>query len=58
LSLRADSLNVTNTPQFSNPQTSMTNANFGYITSTLSSGTGVNGTGGGRVVTGGVKLTF
>jgi hypothetical protein len=58
LQLRADSLNVTNTPQFSNPQTSMTNANFGYITSTLSSGTGVNGTGGGRVVTGGVKVTF
>jgi hypothetical protein len=58
LQLRADSLNVTNTPQFNNPQTSMTNANFGYVTSTLSSGTGVNGTGGGRVVTGGVKLTF
>jgi hypothetical protein len=58
LQLRADSLNVTNTPQFSNPQVSMTNNNFGYITGTLSSGTGVNGTGGGRVVTGGVKLTF
>jgi hypothetical protein len=58
LQLRADSLNVTNTPQFNNPQTNMTNNNFGYITSTLSSGTGVNGTGGGRVVTGGVKLTF
>jgi hypothetical protein len=58
LQLRADSLNVTNTPQFNNPETNMTKANFGYITGTLSSGTGVNGTGGGRVVTGGVKLTF
>jgi hypothetical protein len=58
LQLRADSLNVTNTAQFSNPQTSFTNANFGYITGTLSSGTGVNGTGGGRVVTGGIKLSF
>jgi hypothetical protein len=51
-------LNVTNTVQFSNPQTSMTNNNFGYVTGILSSGTGVNRTRGGRVVTGGVKLTF
>jgi hypothetical protein len=58
LQLRADSLNVLNKAQFSNPQISMTNANFGYVTSTLSSGTGVNGTGGGRVVTGGIKVTF
>ncbi len=58
LQLRADSLNALNKAQFSNPQTNMGNNNFGYITGTLSSGTGVNGTGGGRVVTGGVKLTF
>ena len=56
--LKADALNLTNTPQFSNPQTNISNANFGYITGTISSGTGVNGTGGGRAVTGGVKFTF
>ena len=56
--IRADSLNLTNTAQFSNPQLSHTNSNFGYITGTLSTGTGVNGTGGGRVVTGGLKLYF
>jgi hypothetical protein len=50
---------VTNTPQFSNPNTgSIGTANFGIITSTLSSGTGVNGTGGGRVVQLGAKLVF
>ena len=58
LEVRADSLNVLNKAQFSNQQTSITNANYGYITGTLSSGTGVNGTGGGRLVTGGLKLTF
>ena len=58
LEVRADSLNVLNKPQFSNPQTSLTNSNYGYITGTLSSGTGVNGTGGGRLVTGGLKFTF
>jgi hypothetical protein len=57
LQLRLESLNVTNTPQFSNPNTSF-GSNFGFITSTISSGTGVNGTGGGRVVQLGAKLTF
>ena len=33
-------------------------SNFGFITGTLSSGTGVNGTGGGRVVQLGAKITF
>ena len=57
LQLRADSLNVTNTPQFSNPNTGF-GSNFGFITGTIGSGTGVNGTGGGRVVTAAVKITF
>jgi hypothetical protein len=57
LQLRADSLNLTNTPQFANPNTGF-GSNFGFITGTISSGTGVNGTGGGRVVTVGAKLTF
>jgi hypothetical protein len=59
MQLRLESLNVTNTPQFSNPNTStIGTATFGIITSTLSSGTGVNGTGGGRVVQLGAKVTF
>ena len=58
LSVRMDSFNVTNTPQFANPQLNRDNTNFGFITSTLSSGTGVNGTGGGRYVQAGVKLIF
>ena len=58
LDVRAESLNFSNTPQFNNPQTSLTNSAFGQITSTRSTGTGVNGTGGGRVIQGGLKLTF
>jgi hypothetical protein len=57
LQLRFETLNTTNTPQFSNPSTNIT-SNFGLITGTLSSGTGVNGTGGGRVVQLGAKVTF
>jgi hypothetical protein len=40
---RMEAFNVTNTPIFGNPTTSETSGNFGYITSTVSSGTGVNG---------------
>ncbi len=43
LQFRAEALNMTNTPIFSNPTTSETSGNFGYITGTVSSGTGVNG---------------
>jgi hypothetical protein len=57
LQLRLDSLNATNTAQFSNPNTGF-GTNFGFVTGTLSSGTGVNGTGGGRVVSLGVKLFY
>ena len=58
LVFRASSNNVTNTPVFANPEASFNNANFGYVTSTLSSGTGVNGTGGGRWLQFGAKVTF
>ncbi|HKE20812.1 MAG TPA: TonB-dependent receptor [Bryobacteraceae bacterium] len=58
MELRAETFNFTNTPQFSNPQGSLTNSSFGYVTGTLGSGTGVNGTGGGRSVQLGAKLVF
>jgi hypothetical protein len=56
--VRAESLNVTNTPQFANPANSITSATYGMITATRSTGTGVNGTGGGRVVQFAAKFTF
>ena len=58
LELRLESFNVTNTPEFANPTTSITSSNYGYVINTLSSGTGVNGTGGGRAIQLGVKLSF
>ncbi|HWY48775.1 MAG TPA: carboxypeptidase regulatory-like domain-containing protein [Bryobacteraceae bacterium] len=65
LELRAETFNFTNTPEFSNPcggsgcqQASLTSSTFGYVTSTLGSGTGVNGTGGGRALQLGVRVTF
>jgi hypothetical protein len=59
MQLRLETLNLTNTPQFSNPNTSsIGSASFGIVSSTISSGTGVNGTGGGRVVQLGAKMTF
>ena len=58
LDVRAESFNVTNTAQFSNPNTSITSATYGMVTGTRSTGTGVNGTGGGRLVQLGAKLTF
>jgi hypothetical protein len=58
LELRCETFNLTNTPQFANPQGSLTSSTFGYVTSTLGSGTGVVGTGGGRVVQLGAKITF
>ena len=55
---RAETFNFTNTPQFSNPQTSLTSSTYGYVTGTVGSGTGVNGTGGGRALQLGIKLGF
>ncbi len=56
--LRAESFNVTNTPEFSNPQISLTSSTYGYVTGTVGSGTGVNGTGGGRALQLGARVTF
>lgn len=56
--LRCDTFNLTNTPEFANPVTDITSSSFGHITSTLGSGTGVNGTGGGREIQLGAKLSF
>ena len=56
--IRAETFNFTNTPEFANPNTSVTSANFGYVTGTLGSGTGINGTGGGRAIQLGVKVAF
>jgi len=58
LEFRAESFNVTNTPEFSNPTTSITSSSYGYVTGTIGSGTGVNGTGGGRAIQLGVKISF
>jgi hypothetical protein len=57
LQLRFETLNTTNTPQFGLPNAGF-GSNFGFVTSTISSGTGVNGTGGGRVVQLGAKVIF
>jgi hypothetical protein len=48
LEVRAETFSLTNTPQFSNPNTTLGNANFGYIT----------GAGGGRQMQLGMKLSF
>ncbi|SDF80243.1 carboxypeptidase regulatory-like domain-containing protein [Terriglobus roseus] len=48
LDVRMDVFQLTNTPQFSNPSNSITSATFGRVTGTTGSGSGVNGTGGGR----------
>jgi hypothetical protein len=58
LQLRAETFNFTNTPQFANPSTSITSQTFGYVTSTVATGTGVNGIGGGRVLQLGGRFTF
>lgn len=48
--VRLDAFQLSNTPQFANPQNSLTSATFGQITSTMGSGSGVNGIGGGRTL--------
>jgi hypothetical protein len=58
IELRLETFNVTNTPEFSNPSTSITSSTYGYVTGTIGSGTGVNGTGGGRAVQLGTKIVF
>jgi len=58
-----ETINLTNTPQFSNPNTSCCTStgstNFGTVTGTVGSGSGVNsGTGGPRSAQVSLKLTF
>ncbi|HTD57147.1 MAG TPA: hypothetical protein VK670_17280, partial [Silvibacterium sp.] len=49
LEMRADAFQLSNTPQFASPVSSLTSANFGQVTSTVGSGAGsVNAIGGGR----------
>ena len=48
MEIRGESFGVTNTPQFSNPTTDVSNANYGYIT----------GAGGARGMQLGVKISF
>jgi Carboxypeptidase regulatory-like domain len=60
LETRIDAFQLSNTPQFGNPNSgSITAANFGQVTGTLGSGQGsVNGVGGGRSLQGSVKFSF
>jgi hypothetical protein len=59
LEARFDAFNMTNTPAFGLPNSTITSSSFGKITSTLGSGVGnVNGVGGSRVLQAAVKLTF
>ncbi len=63
LEARLDVFQLSNTPQFNNPNTGSGNiisaSNFGQVTSTLGSGQGsVNGIGGGRSLQASAKITF
>ena len=58
LQLRGEAFAITNTPQFSNPGTTLGSSSFGYVTGVTTTGMGVNGVGGGRAVQLGAKLTF
>jgi hypothetical protein len=58
LEARFDAFNMTNTPAFGLPNSSL-GSNLGKITGTLGSGVGnVNGVGGPRVLQAGVKIAF
>jgi hypothetical protein len=48
MEIRGESFGVTNTPQFNNPTTDVSNSNYGYIT----------GAGGGRGMQLGAKISF
>ena len=63
MQLRFETQNTTNSPQFSNPNGSCctsNNANFGFVTGTISSGSGSinSGAGAPRSLQLGVKFTF
>jgi hypothetical protein len=50
LETRADAFQLSNSPQFQSPSSSLTSTTFGKVTSTIGSGTGINGIGGGRSI--------
>jgi len=50
LEARCDAFQLTNSPQFASPSSSLTSGTFGQVTSTVGSGTGINGIGGGRAL--------
>ena len=61
--IRIDVVQLSNTPQFANPNAGsgsiISAGNFGQVTSTLGSGQGtVNGIGGGRSLQGAVTVRF
>jgi hypothetical protein len=58
IQIRGDSYNVTNTAFFSNPNTDLNSANFGYVTGTNGSGSGVNGFAAARSVQLAMKIVF
>jgi hypothetical protein len=63
LEARIDAFQLSNTPQFANPNSGSGNiftaANFGQVTSTLGTGQGsVNGIGGGRTLQASVRISF
>lgn len=58
LNARVDAFQLSNTPQFANPSNSINSGTFGQVTSTLGSGSGVNGIGGGRALQLSAKVSF
>jgi hypothetical protein len=63
LELRIEAFQLSNTPQFNNPNSGsgniFTSGNFGRVTSTLGSGQGsVNGVGGGRTLQASARISF
>jgi len=60
LNARVDAFQLSNTPQFANPNNSITSGNFGQITSTFGSGVsgGINSVGGARTLQLSAKLSF
>ena len=55
---RTDAFQLSNTPQFNSPNATVGSKTFGQVTSTIGSGTGINGIGGGRSIQFAGTLTF
>jgi len=58
LEFRADAFQLSNTPQFNSPNSTFGSTTFGQVTSTVGSGTGINGIGGGRALQFSATLSF